>query len=207
MSEVEIPSDNVASPVRVVKPRGRPPGFKVQPKAIQSDAQAGAAERPAMRAQMREEDPLERARKRAAEIIDHFDGSFDGADEFAAPQAPPGWKYEWRTWTVLNKEDPTYQVSLARMGWTPVPVSRHPEMMPAGTDGAILRKGNMLMERPLEIIEMARRREAKAAKDQIRAKEAQLGAAPSPDQFGRDHAQVRPNVRKGYEPIPIPADS
>src|SRR5271156_6877177 len=76
-------------------------------------------------------DPMERARRRAAELREH--GSFDpGSDKFSfdVSMIPAGWSYEWKRFTVMGAHDPSYQVSLAQRGWEAVPASRHPEMMP-----------------------------------------------------------------------------
>ena len=160
-----------------------------------------------MRKAMRDDDPRARAAKRAAEIRGHLDGDMDdGVDEFYIPpeMVPEGWSYEWKRRTVLNQEDPAYQVALARKGWEPVPLNRHPEMMPPGWDEKVIsRKGLVLMERPASITEEAQSIEKKRARMQMQQKEAQLRSAPD-GQFDRNHSQVRPRIKKGYEPIQIP---
>lgn len=153
-----------------------------------------------------EEDPRARAARRAAELREH--GSLDeGTDKFYIDPRiiPDGWSYEFRTHTVLGKEDPSYAVNLARKGWEPVPRSRHPELMPDNYAGeTILRDGQILMERPLEITQEAMVRDRQIARDQVRGKEEQLGATP-PGQFGRDNKGVPlASIRKSFESIPIP---
>lgn len=163
---------------------------------------------PPARAPLREESPREAAKKRAAALRDHLGDLDDGTDDFYIPLevVPDGWTYEWKRHTTLGAEDPTYQVSLLRAGWEPVPSSRHPEMMPSNTkDKMILRKGMILMERPTEIVEERRNIEAKRARDQVRAKEAQLSGAPE-GTGPRDHKDVRPQIKKTYEPMPVPED-
>jgi hypothetical protein len=165
-------------------------------------------ERPSMRAEMREESPAERAKRRAAEIRGHLGGIDEGTDEFYIDPSmvPDGWAYEWKRRLLLGAEDPSHNVALHRMGWEAVPVSRHPEMMPRGWAGeTIERKGMILMERPLELVEEARRNDLRKAHNQVRDKEAQLAGTPE-GTLTRDHAQARPNIKKGYEPIPIPKD-
>jgi len=149
-----------------------------------------------------EEDPKARAARRAAELRDH--GSLDdGVDEFYIDPAsiPDGWTYEWKRKTVLGQEDPAYQVAVARAGWEPVPASRHPEMMPTGWSGAIIeRKGQVLMERPTEIVNQAKARDYKRARDQVRMKESQLSGTPA-NTLERTPA----NISKSYEAvIPVP---
>jgi hypothetical protein len=197
--------------------RGRP--RRILPvDAVEADAEVfeqvaepvgeAAVSRPAMRPNMREEDPRAAASRRAAEIMQHLGGLDEGTDDFYVDPSkiPDGWSYEWKRKTIYNQEDPAYQVQLARTGWEPVPVSRHPEMMPAnGNHHTIERKGMQLMMRPKVITEQFRNIDQRNAKEQVKYKEAQLGAAPE-GQFGRDHAQVKPKISKGYEPMPVPKD-
>jgi hypothetical protein len=74
-----------------------------------------------------------------------------------------------------------------------------------GSYHQIERKGMVLMERPTVITEEAREIELKKARGQVRAKEQQLTNAPD-GQFERNHPQARPNIKKGFEPIPVPKD-
>jgi hypothetical protein len=154
------------------------------------------------------EDPRARAARRAAELREHGGGyQEDGEDKFRIEPRiiPDGWSYEWKRHMLLGKEDPSYQVSLARKGWEAVPRSRHPEMMPDNYRGeTIEREGQMLMERPMEITVEAKARELAKARGQVRDKEVQLGGAPS-GQFERnnkDSSLVK--ISKSYEAIPIP---
>lgn len=164
-------------------------------------------ERPAMRPEMREDDPLLAAERRAQEILGNIGGNMDeGVDEFRAPEPPEGWTYEWKMKTVMGMENQAYQTSLARTGWEPVSSKRHPEMMQIGAEGPIERKGMILMERPKIISDQVRDADYKRARSQIRAKEQQLRDAPN-GQFGRDHAQAQPKISKSYEPMPVPKDS
>lgn len=165
-------------------------------------------ERPSMRGNVREESPADRAKRRAAEIRGHLGGLDEGTDEFYIDPhvIPDGWSYEWKRRLLLGAEDPSHNVALYRMGWEPVPASRHPEMMPRGWHGdTIERKGMILMERPLELVEEARSHELRKARNQVRDKEAQLAGTPE-GTLTRDHAQAKPSIKKGYEPIPIPKD-
>lgn len=153
---------------------------------------------------------LERARLRSAELFDHGTDQLDDAiDEFAFDLRviPDGWTYEWRTHTVQGKEDPAYAVQLDMKGWQPVPVSRHPEMMPKDYSGStVIRKGMLLMERPKEITERARILEKKRALDQVRIKEEQLRSAP-PGTFDRGtHHGAPVKVGRNYEPTLVPKD-
>lgn len=165
-------------------------------------------ERPSLRGNMREDDPRTAAKKRAAEILGHVQTLDEGTDDFYISPAmvPDGWTYEWKRKTIYGQEDPAYQVSLTRMGWEPVPASRHPEMMPSGGKYmTIERKGMVLMERPQEVTDEVERVNNRRARDQVRVKEDQLSSAQQ-GQFDRNHPQAKPKIRKGYEPMPIPED-
>lgn len=160
----------------------------------------------ASRPAVREDDPRARAKKRAEELRAHLGDIDEGTDDFYvdAESIPDGWTYEWKRHTVYGQEDPAYQVQLAREGWAPVPASRHPAMMPAGfKEAVILRKGCILMECPTEIVMERRSIELRKARDQVRHKEAQIAGTPE-GTMTRDHARVKPSIKKGYEPIPIP---
>lgn len=156
--------------------------------------------RPPRREDLRENDSLARAEARVREIRGSGVDISDNRDRFAAPPPPDGWDYQWKRRTVYGMEDPAYQVEVQRQGWEPVPLSRHPEMMPHGWNGSTIELDGMtLMERPLVLTQEARRREREAAVGSVRAKEMQLGLAPS-GQFAREARAQRLN--KGYEPIP-----
>ena len=176
---------------------------------VMSEPSVPTVERPPLRPEMRD-DPLARARARAAQIRENLGGAGldEGDDRFRVRQdtVPEGWMYEWKRRTVFNQPDPAYEVELSRKGWEPVPASRHPEMMPVGKNyNTIERDGMILMERPRELTDEARDVELRKARAQVRQKEQQLSTAPD-GTMTRDHAKVRPNISKGYEPIPVPND-
>jgi hypothetical protein len=157
----------------------------------------------------REEDPRARAARRAMELREQTSSDDDGVDKFYIDPKiiPDGWSYEWKTYTVLGKENPSYQVSMARRGFEAVPCSRHPELMPLGYRGeTIEREGMILMERPLEITQEAKARDLRIARAQVQGKEAQLGGAPA-GTFERDNKGAPlVNVKKSFENIPIPKE-
>lgn len=218
MEDNSNPNDTPALPPRRPgRPRTRPaaaasPLDGVAPRAAETrpEVPLADAERPPMRQEMRAEDPRAAAERRAAEIFEHLGGDVDTStdDFYIDPNAvPDGWTYEWKRHTVLNAPDPTYEVSLRRMGWTAVPASRHPEMMPIShSSNTITRKGMMLMERPAAVTERVKTLDNKRARDQVRAKEEQLSATP-PGQFDRENkGKPLANVKKGYERITIPKE-
>lgn len=180
-------------------------------KAVASKApKTEVVERPAMRPEMREEDPRARAAARAAQLRDHVGDLDEGTDEFYIPPSmvPDGWTYEWKRRTIWNQEDPAYTVQLARDGWEEVPLGRnsaHQAMMPKNWSGnTIERKGMILMERPTEISNEIRNIELKRARQQVRIKEAQLSGTPD-GTLTREHDRVRPSIKKSFD-MPIPED-
>lgn len=162
--------------------------------------------RPSMRPEMREEDPRARAAKRAAELRD-MGGLDDGTDEFhiASDEIPQDWSYEWKRFTVVNQEDPSYWGQVLRHGWEPVPASRHPHMVAGGGNQKVIeRKGMVLMERPLEITQEMRRKADKDARNQVRAKELEATGKPL-ESFDRDNPQLAQKINRTYEaPVAIP---
>jgi hypothetical protein len=197
--------------------RGRRPRMAKPDLAPQVEGEAPAAEEDVvdaytpgkvLRPPMRKEYSLASAADRTAEILGHVGTVAEGVDEFYIDRSrlPPGWDAEWKTKTVLGAEDPAQMVAYARMGWEPAPLDMFPEMMPQGWKGnTIERKGMILMIRPRQITDMVRQADARKAREQIRAKEAQLSSAPD-GQFTRDHDKVKPKINKGFEPMPIPQD-
>jgi len=125
---------------------------------------------------------LARAEARLREIRKGMPEGGDNRDKFWAPSPPDGFDYQWRRRTIYNQEDPSYQVELIRQGWEPVPLSRHPEMMPRGWKGETIEvEGQVLMERPMVLTQEARLRENRAAREAVLTKEAQLRATRKGD--------------------------
>ena len=169
-------------------------------------------EREPLRTEMRPQESRDAAAIRAAQIMENVP-DFDGVtDEFWIDPAiiPDGWDYNWKTKTVWEKENPSYDVALARTGWQAVPLDRderHRALMPAGWTGGntILRKGMILMERPMEITRRVMDMDKLKARNQVKMKEDQLNSAP-PGTFDRDNKGTPlSKVRKTYEPMPIPS--
>lgn len=157
-----------------------------------------------IRPSMREEDPRARAARRAAELRGNAHEEYDGVDEFYIDSSivPDGWSYEWKTKFIFNQEQQSSMMAYRQGGWEEVPTSRHPNMMPLGSEEPfIIRKGMVLMERPSEITAEARQREARKAAQQVSGKEAQLNSAGS-GEFARTGAKVS----KSYSAMPIPND-
>jgi hypothetical protein len=193
------------------KRRGRPPRpakdlLAAAPAEVVAEPVARPIERPDMRPAMREEDPRVAAARRAAEIRANY-AEDDGVDEFKLPPAPDGWTYEWKAKSILGQVNHAHMTELYRMGWEEVPTQRHPEEMPLqGNHPVIERKGMVLMQRPTVIVEEARAMQLMKARSQVKFKEEQLNGPPEGGLGHRDHAQVKPKISKGYEPIQVPKD-
>jgi hypothetical protein len=112
---------------------------------------------------------------------------------------PDGWDYNWKLKSVYGMEDKDHVREMYKVGWEPVPSKRHPEMMPIGYNGAIERKGMMLMERPSEISDMAKDRELSMARQAVSDKEQAIGIAR-----GSAYEQGRKTVGKSYGPMAVP---
>lgn len=128
-------------------------------------------------------DHEERARKFLEEIRPTLEAAEDFHDKFYA-EAPPGWDYNWKRWSVYGKEDPQYLSGLMRTGWRPVPSNRHRNLLyPEYNGESIIVDGNILMERPMVLTEQQRAFEKANAEQQVKskiesAKEAPPGTAP-----------------------------
>ena len=162
---------------------------------------AEAPSRPSMRVDMREESPLARAARRAAEIKNAGGLTDHGVDEFYVDPAsiPEGWSYEWKRKYIMGQVDPTYQLSLIQMGWEPVPASRHRGMVPEGAGNTIERKGMILMERPAVITDEMRRKDNANARNAVESRKQSLDSAKG--MLGREDSRVAPKISTGYEPM------
>lgn len=146
---------------------------------------------------------LARAERRLSEIRGTMPEGGETRDKFWAPAPPPGFDYQWRRRTIYGQEDPAYQVELTRQGWEPVPLDRHPQMMPKGWSGRSIEvEGMILMERPKILTDEARERERRAALEAVLTKELQLSSTKEGD-LGR--RQVL-GLSKTREPMAIPTD-
>lgn len=146
---------------------------------------------------------IARAEARLREIRDSIPEGGALRDKFWAPSAPVGWTYEWKMRSVMNEEQHHYIVELSRNGWEPVPLARHPEMMPQGWKGETIEvEGLMLMERPSVLTEEDRAEEVRLAREAVYTKEQQLRSGRDGD-LGR--RQVL-NHSKSRSPIDIPGD-
>ena len=168
----------------------------------------GPGRPPLNRPPLRAEDPRHDAAERAKQIMEHSGSFGEGADEFYVPDGilPDGYVGEWKVYAVMNQVDPSRQVELSRSGWEPVPASYWPEGMPPGsTEKNIMKKGMQYMMRPKEISDFIRKREANAARDQMRSKKAQLEGGAAAGAFdATNKGNPLSRVKTDFRPMAIP---
>lgn len=139
--------------------------------------------------------PIRERKRKGGAIHDRF--------HIDASSIPEGITYEWKRHTTYGQSDPTYDVDIREQGWEAVPADRHPELVPAGHRGPIVRGGLMLMERPVELTREAQQEDRDRAAGLLQAKKEQLGMSPR-GQFERGtHPGTQPSVRTTYESLPI----
>lgn len=142
------------------------------------------------------EDHQARADARMAELRasmgdDEFDVDNFKDRLFAAE--PPGWSYNWKAASVYGKENPQYISGVQRGGWSPVPASRHRDLIyPEYRGETIIVDGLLLMERPRELTTKVQMREKKLAELAVRVKEEQAKGAPLSEGTVREH-ELLPN--------------
>lgn len=115
-------------------------------------------------------EPLRRRRYHGGEI----------PNEFHVPpeQIPDGISYQWNNYTVFGMQNPSYDSHMLMQGWRPVDASRHPHLVPEGHTGPIIVKGQVLMERPMELTQEALEEDYQRAIGEVRRKEEQLYGTP-----------------------------
>lgn len=97
---------------------------------------------------------------------------------FDRSKIPDGMEYGWKRLTLMGQEDTEHQILLEQNGWDAVPPERHPELHSRRatiTAKTIVRGGQILMERPIEIGDEARELDEFAAKNQVAAQVQRLG--------------------------------
>jgi hypothetical protein len=149
---------------------GRPPG---------SAKAAPVPKRAYARQATRQEQPRDLAREPARDgvVVQGRDGEVlsrknkDVGDPFYVDPRiiPKGWDYQWNTYTVHGQIAVDEQVNMHANGWRAVPASRHPGLyVPVGEQGAIIKKGLRLEERPKAMSEEARQEEYAKAYGRMR---------------------------------------
>lgn len=186
--------------------RGRPPGSGKKP------ALADKSSEIADREYAKRIETV--GRKKAMVDMSRWDNfqadDLDTPDRLHVPRdvIPDGIDYQWVTDSVLGQPVPQHRAMFEKKGWMPVPAERHEGMfMPKGWKGEINVEGQVLMERPLEFSLRAKRKDQQAAREQVRAKEAQIrGGAIDGVAFDTQYggAKTANKVGHSYERVPVP---
>jgi hypothetical protein len=100
----------------------------------------------------------------------------DSPLDFPIDQIPEGSSYEWKRFSVFGKEDPFYLSKMRDQGWEPVDPKMHANLLPPGyKEPHIIKDGMILMERPIELTQQARKEMRQDAITQVRDAENRLG--------------------------------
>ena len=182
MTEQTQPETNLEQPAALR--RGRPPRNAIRPaEHVEGVSAREADHEPA------HESPRVRTRSRKATVNE---------DMFYIPveEIPEGSSYEWKRYSVNGQQDPFYLAGMRQQGWEPVDPKRHPNWVPPGyAEPNIIKGGMILMERPIELTQEARRETRALAKQQMVEAEQRLGMTPK-DTLTRQHAEVAPRITK-----------
>jgi hypothetical protein len=119
----------------------------------------------------------------------------EGIDPFDVPMSfiPHGWRYQWNALSTYGNTEifQSQNLEFHQNGWRPVPASRHDGFfMPHGHGGAVIVRGQMLMERPEALNLEAEKEQEEIAIRQMRDRDAALMG-------GR--ANARDAMRGGFE--------
>ena len=128
-------------------------------------------------------------------------------------QIPEGFDMRWVTDQVYGKPFAEWRSAAERTGWTPV----HPDDFDGQFDGAFAPKGHLgeirvegqvLMARPMELSDRARKRDYRAAREQVAIKEQALTGGDLNTRLDSHHeSALRSNrINKSYERIQVPED-
>jgi hypothetical protein len=128
-------------------------------------------------------------------------------------KVPEGFSLQWVTDSVYGQSMSQHRSGFERKGWTPV----HQEdfdgvfdgmFMPKGAPGEIMNEGLVLMARPSELSDRARKIERRAALEQVHIKEQALRGGDIPISLDARHASALQTnkIGKTYERLPIPEE-
>ena len=127
---------------------------------------------------------------------------------------PEGMSLQWVTDSVYGQDMSQHRATFEKRGWTPVHQSDFDGaydgmFMPKGMDGEIKVDGLVLMARPKELTDKAKKADIRKARDQVAIKEAALtgGDLPSVTLDSQHPTALQQNkIRKSMERIEIPQD-
>ena len=171
-------------PVRRGRPRNadRVPQHAAAPSPIERESEHVAEH----------EAPRKRTRQRSASVqVNPFDA-------VNLDKIPSDITVEWKRYSNVGADDPFYLSRMEEQGWLAVDPRQHPDWvpLPPGYDKPhIIKDGLILMERPKELTDEARKENYDLANRQIREAEQRLGKTPK-DTMTREEEGVRPRVVK-----------
>jgi hypothetical protein len=119
-------------------------------------------------------------------------------DQFYIPldEVPEGLNYEWKRWENVGQQDPFYIARMREQGWEPVNPKSHPNWVPPGyKEPHIIKGGQILMERPMELTLEARKELRQLSKQQVREAEQRLGMTPK-GEATRELPEIAPKIQK-----------
>lgn len=103
--------------------------------------------------------------------LDRLRDEDDAGDQFYIDPniVPDGWSYNFKRISVAGLEDVQHKARMRRMGWTPVPAVRHPELFGdiRDQDAPGIKGDQMLMERPVEFTRDAHMHDYKKARKHV----------------------------------------
>lgn len=160
--------------------------------------------------------PVKKLKMRASPNWENFDTSAEDTPDrlrISPDLIPEGMSAMWVTDSVLGQSVPHHRSQFERKGWTPV----HQDdfdgqfdgmFMPKGAPGEINVEGLVLMMRPRELTEKARRQDRRRAYEQVAVKEQALRGGDIPVTLDPRHpSAVNTNrINKTMERIQIPSD-
>jgi hypothetical protein len=126
---------------------------------------------------------------------------------------PSGFALQWVTDSVYGQNMAQHRMKFEQKGWTPV----HQEdfdgvfngmFMPKGKEGEIMNEGLVLMARPKEFSDKAKRQDHRKAIEQVAIKEQALrgGDIQIPLDSRHPSALGTNRISKSFERLPIPED-
>ena len=121
-------------------------------------------------------------------------------DQFYIPldEIPEGLNYEWKRWENVGQQDPFYIARMREQGWEPVNPKMHPTWVPPGyNEPHIIKGGQILMERPMELTLEARKELRQLSRTQVIEAEQRLGMTPK-GEATRELSEVAPRINKEY---------
>lgn len=168
---------------------------EVEPEVVAQEAETLIVDRPAMHTPPAAARPaMHETNHVAARVRTRNRKSTVNEDMFYIPvdEIPEGSSYEWKRYSVHGMEDPFYIAQMREQGWEPVNPKRHPNWVPPGySQPHIIKGGQILMERPMELTQEARQEQRQLARTQMREAEQRLGMTPN-----NTLARVEPKVTK-----------